>query len=122
MEEHVVVGQLFQLRGRGGGQILAAVTEVGAPQARHAVEVAIAIVVPQRQAITADHHPWAFFVEGLLVDERVNVVRGIGGLVIAGTAGRIEFGGHGGSPEKRAGECVRCRAARVKFCHLKIFL
>ena len=92
---------MLQLRGRGGGQILASVTEVGAPQAGHAVQVTLAVVVPQRQAITADHHPRTFFVEGFLIDERVNVVSGVGGLVIAGAAGRIEFGGHGGSPDKR---------------------
>ncbi|MNE16868.1 hypothetical protein D3C80_1098270 [compost metagenome] len=84
VEKHVVVRQLFQLPARRGGQVLAPVTEVGAPQPGHAVEVTSAIVVPQVQALATDHHPWPLIVEGFLIDERMDVVRSVGGLVVAG--------------------------------------
>ncbi|MCY1174656.1 hypothetical protein D9M73_148650 [compost metagenome] len=84
VEKHVVVRQLFQLPARRGGQVLAPVTEVGAPQPGHAVEVTPAIVVPQVQALATDHHPWPLVIEGFLIDERMDVVRSVGGLVVAG--------------------------------------
>ncbi|MNS65894.1 hypothetical protein D3C72_990850 [compost metagenome] len=90
VEEHVVVRQLFQLLGRGGGEVLAAVAEVGAPEAGHAVEVALAVVVPQVQAFATDDHPRPFGVQRLLVEEGMDVVRGIGCLVVAGLALRGE--------------------------------
>ncbi|MCY1186858.1 hypothetical protein D9M73_277690 [compost metagenome] len=94
MEEHVVVRQLLQLTSRRGGQILAPVTEVGAPQTGHAIEVAIAVVVPQVQTLATDNHTRAFGVQCLLIKEGVNVVCGIAGLIVLGVALRFVIGGH----------------------------
>ncbi|MNM50646.1 hypothetical protein D3C81_616950 [compost metagenome] len=98
VEKHVVVRQLFKLFAGGSGQVLAPIAEVGAPQARHTVQVAFAVVVPKRQAFTAHDHPWAFLVQGFLVEKRMNVVRGIQGLVITGAAIGFHLSGHCESP------------------------
>ncbi|MNZ95285.1 hypothetical protein D3C78_1144270 [compost metagenome] len=98
VEEHVVVRQLVHLRGGSGGQVLAPVTQLGAPQAGHAVQVAPAVVVPQVQAFAAGDDPWAFGVERLLVKESVDVVGRVAGLVVAGVALRLEGGVHCCSP------------------------
>jgi len=105
VEEHVVVRQLLQLGAGGSGQVLAAIAQVGAPQAGHAVQVALAVVVPQVQALTTDDHPRALGVQRLLVEEGMDMVRGVGGLVILGTAGRgrlrlLVGGAHGHSPAR----------------------
>jgi hypothetical protein len=36
------------------------------------------------QALTADHHARSFVVQGFLIDEGVDVVRSVGGLIVAG--------------------------------------
>ncbi|MNM15076.1 hypothetical protein D3C81_252990 [compost metagenome] len=94
VEEHVVVRQLLQLTGRRRGQILAPVAEVGAPQTGHAIEVTIAVVVPQVQAVATDDHARPFFVQRLLIEERVNVVGGIGRLIVLGFALGFVIGCH----------------------------
>ena len=88
VEEQVVIRQLLHLPGRGGVQVLAPVTEAGAPQPRHAIQVALAVVVPQVQALALDDHPRAFGVQRLLVEKGVDMVRRIQGLIVGGgTAG-----------------------------------
>ncbi|MNZ62528.1 hypothetical protein D3C78_806530 [compost metagenome] len=86
VEEHVVVRQLIHLRGGGGGQVPAAIAELGAPQAGHAIQVTVAVVVPQVQALTADHHPWPFGIQCLLIEKRMDMVGGVGFLIVLGVA------------------------------------
>jgi hypothetical protein len=99
--------------------VAAAIAELGAPQAGHAIEVAVAVVVPQVQALAAHHHLRPFGVQGLLIQERMDVVGGVGLLVVLGLALRCEGCIHGffsllwksrkggckrGSPAERAPE------------------
>ncbi len=98
VEEHVVVRQLVQLGGGGGGQVLAAVAQVGAPQAGHAVDVLVAVVVPEVQAFATHHHARALGVQRLLVEEGMDVVGRIGFLVFTGVARGAGVVGHRLSP------------------------
>ncbi|MNI53249.1 hypothetical protein D3C73_1080730 [compost metagenome] len=95
VEEHVVVRQLVHLRSRRSAQVLATITELGAPQARHAVQVTLVVVVPEIQALAADHHPRTFGIERLLIHKRMDVVGGIGLLVILSLPFRFEGCIHG---------------------------
>jgi hypothetical protein len=44
------------------------------------------------QALTTDHHPRAFGVQRLLVEEGVDVVGGVAGLVVTGIALGLQLG------------------------------
>ncbi|MCY1280739.1 hypothetical protein D9M70_295310 [compost metagenome] len=94
VEEHVVVRQLLQLLGGRGGEVLAAVAEVGAPEAGHAIEVALAVVVPEVEALAANDHPRPFGVQRLLVEEGMDVVGRIGCLVVTGFTLGLELSVH----------------------------
>ena len=61
LEEGVVIGQLFHLGCGGGGQFLAAIADVDAPQARHAVDDAVAFGVGQPDTLGRFHDARALF-------------------------------------------------------------
>ena len=90
VKEHVVVRQLIHLRSRRSGQVLAAITQLRTPQARHPVQVTLTLAVPQVQALTADHYAWAFGIQRLLIHKGMDMVRRVRGLVVLGLALRFK--------------------------------
>ncbi len=93
LEEGVVVGQLQHLPVGRLGQLLAAVADVDAPQAGHAVDEGVALGVGERHSVgLRDDAAAALLGERLVVGEGVQVVAGIavappGGGVARGQAG-----------------------------------
>ena len=98
LEEGVVVGQVEHLAIGGLGQLLAAIADIHAPQARHAVEQLVALGVPDPHAVGMGDDPRAAVgMEGLVVGEGMEMVAD----VVLDEFGDIEvllMGGHGFSP------------------------
>ncbi len=80
LEEAVVVGQLEHLLVSGLGQLGAAVANVHAPQARHAIEHLVTLAVPQVDPFGTFDDAGATGTEILVVGERVQIVGGVHGL------------------------------------------
>ncbi len=94
-EEGVVVGQLLHLPVGGLGELLAAVADIDAPQARHAVEDLVALAVVDEGTVGADDHAAAGAAQVLVVGEGVEMVRGVDRLQLFQ---RVVHGGHRESP------------------------
>ena len=84
LEEGVVIGQLLHLLGSDLGKFLAAVADVDAPKARHAVEDPVTLAVGQPDALPARDHPRAFAGKTSGIGERVHVVGGVQFLQLGG--------------------------------------
>ena len=84
LEEEVVIGQLLHLSGGGIHQLLAAITQVDAPQARHPVQDAAPVGVFQIDPLGLGDDAAALLVQGLKVGEGMQVVAGIQLLPLAG--------------------------------------
>ena len=74
LEEGVVEGQLGHLPARRLDQLGAAVADVDAPQARHAVQDAVALAVPEPAAVGAGDQPDVLARELGRIGERVQVM------------------------------------------------
>ncbi|MCY1271016.1 hypothetical protein D9M70_195650 [compost metagenome] len=74
LEEQVVEGQFPHLPGRRLHQLLAAVADVDAPQAGHAIEDLVAFAVPDVHAFGLGDDPRTLGVQRLVVGERRQVV------------------------------------------------
>ena len=85
LEEEVVVRELLHLAGGGIHQLLPAITHVDAPEARHAIEDALALRVFQIDAAGLGNDARALVVQGLKVGKGVQVVAGIQLLPLTGS-------------------------------------
>ncbi|MCY1401965.1 hypothetical protein D9M71_170950 [compost metagenome] len=83
-EEGVVERQFLHLLGRCLHQLIAAVADGHAPQARHAVEDLVAFAVPDINAIGFFDDAWAFVLQLLVIAERRQVVVIAQGLPLEG--------------------------------------
>jgi hypothetical protein len=92
LEEAVVVRQLQHLAIRRLGEFAAAITQVDAPQACHAVEDPIAVGIVEVHALRLHDDPRTLGVQELVVREGVEVVLAIeflpGGSRAVGDVGR----------------------------------
>ncbi len=86
LEEVVVVGQFLHLPVGGFRQFLAAVADVDAPQAGHAVQDLVAVGVPQIAAFRARDDARALGVEFAVVGERMQMVGGVEALPVGSGA------------------------------------
>src|SRR4029079_9669038 len=78
LEKRVVVRQIEHLPVGGLGQLLAAVTHIDAPQARHGIEQLVALRIPDPHPVGLRHNPRATFgMQGLVIGEGVEVMRGV---------------------------------------------
>ena len=78
-EEGVVIGQLVHLADDGVGDLLAAIADIDAPQAREAIEIALAVIVEDVGAFAALDDARAGRVQLLHVREGMKMVGGIEG-------------------------------------------
>ena len=76
-EEGIVVGQFLHLRGGGFGELVAAVADVDAPQAGHAVEDLVVLGIVDERAVGARDDARAGVAQFLVVGERMQVMRGV---------------------------------------------
>ena len=60
LEEQVIERQLLHLLGGGIDQLFAAIADIDAPQAGHAVENLVPFAIPDIDAITLGDYPRAF--------------------------------------------------------------
>ena len=100
VEEGVVVRQLRHLPRRGVRELAAAVADVHAPQARHRVDEAVPVRVPEVDALGAhdDARP-ALGIEGRVVGEGVEVMAGVDRpQIVGGRCGRGLAHRHGVLP------------------------
>ncbi|MNT88970.1 hypothetical protein D3C72_2296130 [compost metagenome] len=86
LEEQVVVGQLEHLPVGDIGQLAAAVADVDAPQAGHAVEDLVPLAVPQVHALGAGDDARTLGAELLVVGEGREQVLAAEGLPLGGGA------------------------------------
>ena len=77
LEEGVVVGQFLHLTGDGVDHLLPAIADIDVPQARHAVDDAVAVGIPQIDALCLDDDADAFGIQALRVGEGVQMMRGV---------------------------------------------
>ncbi len=84
LEEEVVIGQLLHLAGGGVHQLLAAIAQVDAPQAGHAVQNALAFGVFQIDALGPGDDAAAFLVQCLKIGKRMQVMAGFQLLPLTG--------------------------------------
>jgi hypothetical protein len=77
LEEGVVVGQFLHLLQRGVGEFASSIAHVHTPQSRHAIDDAIALRVPEIDALGLYDHAAARSIEGAHIGERMQMMRGI---------------------------------------------
>jgi len=94
LEEGVVEGQALELGSGRLDQLAPAVADIHAPQAAHRIEDALALGVPEIDALAALDDARAFLGQGGEVGEGMQEVAAVGGLPFLGAAGAR--GGAGG--------------------------
>ena len=77
LEEGVVIAQFFHLLRGDLGQVLAAIADIDAPKARHAVDDLLALAVGQPDALAAGDDPRALLRQRRIIGEGVHVVGGV---------------------------------------------
>ena len=112
LEEGVVEGQLLHLPRRRVDQLLLAVADVDAPQARHRVEDLRALAVPQVDVVGARDDARALAGQRLEVGERMQEVRRVGGLPSARVRACLVGSAHASKSLKRAAAGARVPTAR----------
>ena len=73
-EERIVVRQLEHLRMSGVSEFAVAVADIDRPQARHAVEDAIALAIEDVRSFASDDHTRTVVAQRLMVRERMQMM------------------------------------------------
>ena len=77
-EEGIVIGQFLHLLVNGFGNLLAAMTDIRAPETRHSVEITFAVRILEPDPFGLDDDAAAFLGQRLVVRKRMHVMARVG--------------------------------------------